>query len=953
MLGLRVQVVEGSEREVRQFNHQIQIAYSVLHDLIPLFPEAERLLCLKGAILNMSVNLLQSYLDWLNNEIFIAPQYKEALFECLSLVLGLAKDSGVVESYDTDCISIFITLLRMRKLLPSLEERLELSDDESERFRMGYVLFYGSVYVNNSSLIHGKLSYDLYRAVISRESDPELDEFYFASKVHHRTYDEAERFLPALETGSDSTTFSVAERFLTALETGSDSTTFSAAEWLLTALETGSDSTTVSAAERFLTALETGSDFTTFSAIEGESDSDEAYLSAEDDLEEVIDGVGGLSLNNHDEEAVPNNSERIAALTKQLEKSQRQRESKTQQIEILRDKLEEAQDQVRKLKRAITIKNQPHREKLRRLKDERDVIVEEKHALAEELETKDQELLALAEALEAMGQEKNALEEELDAMIQEKLALEAKLERQETVHTQEIILLHTKLEGNQAGHQSEIDSIKERLKKNLLSAEAKIRELQDMIKTTQAQNNEKSRELARLRKQNHSLRKQATELEVERRVLHKNNGELTAIVTRLSEEKQRCLSDIAGLSAQVVQLQTFVTGQQEVLATQQFQTKTNFDAAVEGLNAQRIKTKKLHHQELKYNVNNERAHFTIPGEVIEIMALLEALGANAYIYGGFIRDQLFAQPYNDIDIICDLHPSAIELFVNLIDERFDLTVVKSKHIDGLYRIFLDDGVFIEICFKPIDMLEHAQSADMNVNSFLLSSKGYLFDPLNEFNNVIAGVFRLLGGTEKLIQDPVRILRALKVWLKTDSLPSNEDRVSIVESMHHVYQLPIRVFMQHMFHLLKVRPEALLSFLVQFEAHESILMDLFFRNGISALPEPLMERFFNEFIDLILDHQRYQTFFPCFLSLCHKFKLLVSEDSSISSNTNADYVRSFFAPWRDDPNYESVCKMNQVTKATTSPPLTPRFDQFGATTSQALATRAGTSSSSELPRTKPP
>lgn len=163
----------------------------------------------------------------------------------------------------------------------------------------------------------------------------------------------------------------------------------------------------------------------------------------------------------------------------------------------------------------------------------------------------------------------------------------------------------------------------------------------------------------------------------------------------------------------------------------------------------------------------------------QVLKKLENNGFQAYVVGGFVRDFFLHIPSTDVDICTDALP---------------------KDIKEIFKINCESSVYASICFKiknynfeittfrkelryekrkPVQ-IEYVNSLeedvlrrDFTINTLCLTKKKKLIDLLNGKQDLKNKIIRLVGENEKLKEDPLRILRAIRFATVLDfSLDTN-------------------------------------------------------------------------------------------------------------------------------------------------------------------------------------
>ena len=164
----------------------------------------------------------------------------------------------------------------------------------------------------------------------------------------------------------------------------------------------------------------------------------------------------------------------------------------------------------------------------------------------------------------------------------------------------------------------------------------------------------------------------------------------------------------------------------------------------------------------------------IESEALEICENLSDAGFTAYLVGGCVRDFLAGVPPKDFDIVTDALPNQVKRRIQrayVIGRRFRLVLVHRRNIQYEVATFrrnptkeeeLDEDVQNDNLFGEPE--QDATRRDFTINAmFYDPSSKEVIDYVGGLDDIRHKILRVIGDpTERLIEDPIRILRALRL-----------------------------------------------------------------------------------------------------------------------------------------------------------------------------------------------
>ena len=157
-------------------------------------------------------------------------------------------------------------------------------------------------------------------------------------------------------------------------------------------------------------------------------------------------------------------------------------------------------------------------------------------------------------------------------------------------------------------------------------------------------------------------------------------------------------------------------------------------------------------------------------EIEEILQKIISCGYDAYIVGGYVRDFILDRHTNDIDIATNALPkdltSIFEQDNIKISSYGSVKLTKGKYFINI-NTFRKENEYKD--GKPIN-IEYVNSLDIDIkrrdftiNALYMNKNGSIIDRTDGLKDIANKVIRVIGKTdEKLKEDPLRILRALRL-----------------------------------------------------------------------------------------------------------------------------------------------------------------------------------------------
>ncbi len=160
----------------------------------------------------------------------------------------------------------------------------------------------------------------------------------------------------------------------------------------------------------------------------------------------------------------------------------------------------------------------------------------------------------------------------------------------------------------------------------------------------------------------------------------------------------------------------------------------------------------------------------VPREVLEIIAVLEKAGHEAYAVGGCVRDGLLGQTPKDWDITTSARPEEVKaLFKNTYDTGIEHGTVSVRFGVELYEVttYRVDGTYTDhrrpdsVRFTG-SLKEDLARRDFTVNAMAWHPERGVVDPFDGQKDLAAGIIRCVGDPfERFEEDALRMLRAYR------------------------------------------------------------------------------------------------------------------------------------------------------------------------------------------------
>ncbi len=179
---------------------------------------------------------------------------------------------------------------------------------------------------------------------------------------------------------------------------------------------------------------------------------------------------------------------------------------------------------------------------------------------------------------------------------------------------------------------------------------------------------------------------------------------------------------------------------------------------------------------------------------LSLLKKINEFGYEAYIVGGYPRDQYLGHPSTDIDICTSMLPNQMINNFHIIENRsqYGSLIIEEKgflfEITTYRRDYYDNNRYPEIEF--VDTLEEdLQRRDFIMNTLCINSSGQYVDRLGAIKDIQNKTIRMIGTpSERLKQDPLRMIRAIRFASDLDFEIEENLRESIKQNRQLLHTL---------------------------------------------------------------------------------------------------------------------------------------------------------------------
>ncbi|MBE6161624.1 MAG: hypothetical protein E7158_05365 [Firmicutes bacterium] len=152
--------------------------------------------------------------------------------------------------------------------------------------------------------------------------------------------------------------------------------------------------------------------------------------------------------------------------------------------------------------------------------------------------------------------------------------------------------------------------------------------------------------------------------------------------------------------------------------------------------------------------------------IVDVLNKIEDKGYIAYVVGGYVRDYLLSKHSYDIDICTNAKTGTLEKIFNIKSDnkygsiKFKLDKYSFEITTFRKEIKYENGKLLEIEYTD-NFKEDIKRRDFTINSIALDKNDIVIDLLEGVKDLNNKVIKLIGDESKLMEDPLRIIRAIR------------------------------------------------------------------------------------------------------------------------------------------------------------------------------------------------
>ena len=153
-----------------------------------------------------------------------------------------------------------------------------------------------------------------------------------------------------------------------------------------------------------------------------------------------------------------------------------------------------------------------------------------------------------------------------------------------------------------------------------------------------------------------------------------------------------------------------------------------------------------------------------------LLPAITALGYEAYLVGGCVRDTLMQYPVRDVDIATNCPPKILQ-------EHFSIQADISRNMDITVMLLQSNGFTYEVAqFRtpqdnspftaPQALQKDLEGRDFTINALAMNAEQNIIDPFGGLKDIQTQTIRgVVSPHKRFTEDPIRILRAVRFAVK--------------------------------------------------------------------------------------------------------------------------------------------------------------------------------------------
>jgi len=200
-------------------------------------------------------------------------------------------------------------------------------------------------------------------------------------------------------------------------------------------------------------------------------------------------------------------------------------------------------------------------------------------------------------------------------------------------------------------------------------------------------------------------------------------------------------------------------------------------------NDRKNKMSAFYREENRINSNN------IPADVFFILKKLNESGFLSFLVGGCIRDLILKRPVRDWDIVTDAQTEQIKMVFSeykslLIGESFQtVTIILNHKTFQISSIHKRNYQKLSASHNDSSQIfkNNLMSRDFTINAISWSPDMGLVDPANGLRDLRNKIIRSINPDSRFKEDPLRMLRAIRIACELSFAMSLELKKSIVKN----------------------------------------------------------------------------------------------------------------------------------------------------------------------------